>query len=122
MSLIDEEDHANTHGPGTVGRSIGSPDLASPYAPPAAEVSHGDQEANISITSTDTKLAEQTVTPFLVQHIPAKHALLGASDDSHKVIPNKAENSKKSYCYRHRPGLKCRRQVDEPSMDQLQRV
>ena len=26
------------------------------------------------------------------------------------------------YCYRHRPDLKCRRQADEPSMEQLQQV
>lgn len=119
ISLVEEEDHANPYDAGTVG---GSHDLASSYTRPAAELSHTDPEANISTISGNTNLVEQTVTPFLAQRVPAQHALPEASDDSHEAVPSQAENSKKSYCYRHRPGLKCRRQVDEPSMDQLQRV
>ena len=131
ISLEEEDDHANPFDSATVGgSSIDSPDLASSYLPPAAELSHMDPEANISTISTNTKFAEQTVTPFLAQHIPAQHPLpedSEDSDDTHQVdlsqdVPSKVDNSKKNYCYRHRPGLKCRRQVDEPSMDQLQRV
>lgn len=127
ISLDEEDDHANPYDRGTVGRSVDSSDLASPYVPPAAELSHTDPKAYISILSTNTTTVEQTVTPFLDQRIPAQHPLSGASDDSHEVLPGQAvpsqsEKSKKSYCYRHRPGSKCRRQVDEPSMDQLQRV
>lgn len=127
ISLDEEDDHANPYDPGTVGGSIGSPDLASFSVHPAAELSHTDPEANVSTISTGAENVEQTVTPFLDQRISAQHALPGASDDSHKVLPSQAEisqaeKSKKSYCYRHRPGVKCRRQVDEPSMDQLQRV
>ena len=127
ISLDGEEDHANPYDPGTLGGRIGSPDFASFSVHAAAELSHTDPEANVSTVSTNAENVEQTVTPFLDQRIPAQHALPGASDDSHKVVPSQpetsqAEKSKKSYCYRHRPGVKCRRQVDEPSMDQLQRV
>lgn len=77
-----------------------------------------DKMAEISISST-TKLAEQTVAPFLAKHIPHQYAPLGThalpEKPSHEV-----ENTK--YCYRHRPDLKCRRQADEPSMEQLQLV
>ncbi|KAL8946864.1 MAG: hypothetical protein Q9222_006792 [Ikaeria aurantiellina] len=58
-------------------------------------ISHGKPDykdgANITI-SASSRLAGQTVAPFLAKHIPNQH----------------------------RPDLKCRRQVDEPSMDQLQ--
>lgn len=124
ISLIEEDDDANTSGSGMVGGMTSRPDfaLALARAVPAAEVPHTDQEANISTISADTKVAEQTVAPFLAQHIPAQDTLPEASDESHKVIPTKSDNSKKDYCYRHRPGLNCRRQIDEPSMDQLQWV
>lgn len=128
ISPKEEEDRANPYHPSTVADTTDSPDLASSYAVPAAELSHTHPEANVStILSTNTEIVEQTVTPLLDQRISAQHALPEASDDSHKLVPSQAETSqteksKKSYCYRHRPGSKCRRQVDEPSMDQLQRV
>jgi hypothetical protein len=120
ISLIEEGGHADAYGTATASGDTG-PGNGFAHAAPAAEASHPDQEANISIP-TDTKLAEQTVTPFLAEHIPAHPALLGGSEKSHKVVLKEAENANKYYCYRHRPGLTCRRQVDEPSMDQLQRV
>lgn len=122
ISLTEEGDHANADAPGTAEGSIGSSDLISSYVPPAAGSSHTHPEANISTTSTNAKLGEQTVTPFLAQHVPAQQTLSGASDETHDVVPSQTESSKKNYCYRHRPGVKCRRQADEPSMDQLQRV
>lgn len=77
-----------------------------------------EQETNIGISAT-SKLAGQTVAPFLAKHIPEQYAPLGGSD-----LPNDPTNKNPNtkYCYRHRPDLKCRRQVDEPSMDQLQHV
>lgn len=65
------------------------------------------------------KVADENITPFLVRHIPDQYAPLGPSPNAKIETPNPA-NSR--YCYRHRPDLKCRRQADEPSMDQLQRV
>lgn len=77
-----------------------------------------EQETNIGISAT-SKVAGQTVAPFLAKHIPEQYAPLGGSGQV-KHLANKNPNTK--YCYRHRPDLKCRRQVDEPSMDQLQHV
>jgi F-box/WD-40 domain protein MET30 len=51
------------------------------------------------------------ITPYLAQHIPHQYNPLGARD-GHDT----------KYCYRHRPDLLCRRQADEPSMEQLQMV
>ncbi|MCJ1352034.1 MAG: hypothetical protein MMC33_002018 [Icmadophila ericetorum] len=73
---------------------------------------------NDSITiSSSSKFAGKTVAPFLARHIPEQYAPLGGSD--HSTSLHKDSNTK--YCYRHRPDLKCRRQANEPSMDQLQR-
>lgn len=77
-----------------------------------------NKEKSITIAST-AKFAGQTVAPFLTRHIPDQYAPLGGPNGSQKE-PVKDPNSK--FCYRHRPDLLCRRQADEPSMDQLQRV
>ncbi|MCJ1287048.1 hypothetical protein MMC26_006395 [Xylographa opegraphella] len=74
------------------------------------------KDTGITISST-SKLAGQTVAPFLAQHIPEQYAPLGGQR-SRKGASTADSNSK--FCYRHRPDLKCRRQADEPSMDQLQ--
>jgi hypothetical protein len=79
---------------------------------------HEGREESITIASA-TKLAGQTVAPFLAKHIQDRYAPLGISQAM--ASEKRAANSSK-YCYRHRPDLKCRRQADEPSMDQLQRV
>ena len=68
--------------------------------------------ANISI-SPNPRLTGQTVAPFLIKHIPNQYAPSGGPSNA---------NASTKYCYRHRPDLKCRRQADEPSMDQLQHV
>lgn len=77
-----------------------------------------DEASNISISAT-SKMAGQKVAPFLAKHIPDQYAPLGGLDKPNSPA-NKDPNTK--YCYRHRPDLKCRRQVNEPSMDQLQHV
>lgn len=78
-----------------------------------------DEDGKCSNT-TITKLTGQTIAPFLARHIPAQYAPLGGSENSKD--PAVSENPNTRYCYRHRPDLKCRRQVNEPSMDQLQHV
>ena len=78
----------------------------------------GDDRDNISI-SASSKQAGQTVAPFLSKHIPEQYAP-GGGLDSRGNAKQKDPNTK--YCYRHRPDLKCRRQANEPSMDQLQHV
>ena len=69
--------------------------------------------------STTSKLAGQIVAPFLAKHIPDQYAHMGGMDSSGS---SKASDPNTKYCYRHRPDLKCRRQANEPSMDQLQHV
>ena len=77
-----------------------------------------DQSTNFTLPAT-SKFAGQTVAPFLAKHIPDQYAPLGGPRLSGKAT---GANPNTKYCYRHRPDLKCRRQADEPSMDQLQHV
>lgn len=73
---------------------------------------------NISIPST-SRHAEQAVAPFLAKHIPMQYNPLGHTSDPQPNSDLTADSSTR-FCYRHRPDLKCRRQANEPSMDQLQ--
>ncbi|KAI9799958.1 MAG: hypothetical protein M1825_004329 [Sarcosagium campestre] len=65
-----------------------------------------------------SKMAGKTVAPFLARHIPEQYAPLGSHGI--EISPGNLETNTK-YCYRHQPDQKCRRQADEPSMDQLQK-
>lgn len=80
---------------------------------------HADaKDDSISISST-SKQAVETVQPFLAQHIPNQYNPLG----NHPQPPSAVDRSSNTkYCYRHRPDIKCRRQANEPSMEQLQKV
>ena len=77
-----------------------------------------NKDKSITIAST-AKFADLTVAPFLTRHIPNQYAPLGGANGT-QTTPSQDPNS--IFCYRHRPDLLCRRQADEPSMDQLQRV
>ncbi|KAK3676929.1 hypothetical protein LTR78_003133 [Recurvomyces mirabilis] len=80
----------------------------------------GEGEHNISIPAS-SKHAEQTVAPFLAEHIPMQynpHGNLNGSIPPQQ--PDEPQEANTKFCYRHRPDLKCRRQANEPSMDQLQ--
>lgn len=77
-----------------------------------------DENTNISISAT-SKQAGRNVAPFLARHIPDQYAPAGSSD---RAIGGARKDPNTKYCYRHRPDLKCRRQANEPSMDQLQQV
>ncbi|KAF2265078.1 sulfur metabolite repression control protein-like protein SconB [Lojkania enalia] len=63
-----------------------------------------------------SKQLGKMITPYLVEHIPKQYNPLGA-DARPQHGPT---NANTKYCYRHRPDLLCRRQADEPSMEQLQ--
>lgn len=83
-----------------------------------------------------SKRAEETVMPFLAEHIPNMHnagaaearngpkVVMGEEKGTDETMrapqPPPPERANTQYCYRHRPDLKCRRQANEPSMDQLQ--
>jgi F-box/WD-40 domain protein MET30 len=69
--------------------------------------------------SVEKSKMEKMITPYLAQHIPQQYNPLGGGRDGQNAPPSTA-NTK--YCYRHRPDLLCRRQADEPSMEQLQDV
>lgn len=84
---------------------------------------HDASDPRIALSST-TKLAGQTVAPFLAKHIPEQYAPLGLRPTPKATLfkdPNKKDPNTK-YCYRHRPDSKCRRTADEPTMENLQRV
>ncbi|KAG9582063.1 WD40 repeat-like protein, partial [Aureobasidium melanogenum] len=82
-------------------------------------------DENISIPS-NSKHAEQAIAPFLAKHIPTQYNPVGhlipqstSTDLNHD---HHQDPSSTKFCYRHRPDLKCRRQANEPSMEQLQNV
>lgn len=86
-------------------------------------LSHGGDapdDSNISLPS-GSKHAEQAVAPFLAQHIPMQYNPIGHILPPGTTSDDSAASSTK-FCYRHRPDLKCRRQANEPSMEQLQNV
>ena len=89
--------------------------------PPTQDNCDGDHNSEfdprITISST-SKMAGQTVAPFLAKHIPDQYAPLPKVQQA--TISQKDPNTK--YCYRHRPDAKCRRTADEPTMENLQRV
>jgi hypothetical protein len=76
-----------------------------------ARHSHGE--------SVERSKIEDMIPPYLKQHIPNQYNPLGGGRDG-KNTTSATANTK--YCYRHRPDLLCRRQADEPSMEQLQVV
>ncbi|KAF2403231.1 WD40 repeat-like protein [Trichodelitschia bisporula] len=73
----------------------------------------GDEGAGDNIA---VSISSDTVTPFLARHIPETYNPMNGSMNDNQPV---AESNTK-YCNRHRPDLKCRRQADEPSMEQLQ--
>lgn len=77
-----------------------------------------DTSESNDTTDELTKLAKQNVAPFLTKYHPRQYAPLRSMDGTPE-IPRPVNAG---YCYRHQPDSKCRRQADEQSMRQLQRV
>ncbi|TVY30142.1 putative E3 ubiquitin ligase complex SCF subunit [Lachnellula hyalina] len=77
---------------------------------------HGGPDATIAISSS-SRIAGQTVAPFLAKHIPESYAPMGVAQPN--TTSKKDPNTK--FCYRHQPDSKCRRTADEPTMENLQR-
>ncbi|KAF2732350.1 WD40 repeat-like protein [Polyplosphaeria fusca] len=83
----------------------------------AGRSKHLAEDDNIIETSkTASKQMEKMITPYLVQHIPKQYNPLGGG----LLARDAPTNGNTKYCYRHRPDLLCRRQADEPTMEQLQ--
>lgn len=66
------------------------------------------------VKNKSSKQIERMITPYLAQHIPQQYKPQQQQDAEMPA------NTK--YCYRHRPDLLCRKQADEPTMEQLQKV
>ncbi|KAK0302109.1 hypothetical protein LTR01_008964 [Friedmanniomyces endolithicus] len=78
------------------------------------------EEHGISIPAT-SKHAEQTVAPFLTKHVPMRYNPQGGLPrEPQPQQTNDPDQTSIKFCYRHRPDVKCRRQANEPSMDQFQ--
>ncbi|KAH4223382.1 hypothetical protein HBI06_135080 [Parastagonospora nodorum] len=77
---------------------------------------HGDAAAE-HLDERKSKQIGKMITPYLAQHIPQQYNPQGA-DSNGQDAPRSTADTK--YCYRHRPDLLCRRQADEPSMQELQ--
>ena len=78
-----------------------------------ADTDHNEESF---LNKSASKRADQMITPFLAQHIPHQYNPLGGGPRPQ----NAPFDANTKYCYRHRPDLLCRRQADEPSMEQLQ--
>ena len=79
-----------------------------------------DQEAEIIGggigIQASSKAAGQSIAPYLAKYVPQTYNPVGGLNSKGTMTTN--ANTK--YCNRHRPDIKCRRQADEPSMEQLQ--
>lgn len=75
------------------------------------------EEKDALVHKTASKKLEKMIAPYLAHHIPQQYNPLGGNGQQHVPI---TANTK--YCYRHRPDMLCRRQADEPTMEQLQEV
>ncbi|KAI9823019.1 MAG: hypothetical protein M1832_002673 [Thelocarpon impressellum] len=84
-----------------------------------ANVAAEDGEMAVALGAS-SRLARRTVAPFLAKHIPQQYAPLGDQSQAEAATAGDQGQSTR-FCYRHRPDLKCRRQADEPSMEQLQK-
>lgn len=92
---------------------------------------HQHQQSNYGMDNSDdhsisipaaSRHAEQTVAPFLAKHIPMQYNPLGQTRERQEQEDQSHQSTSTRFCYRHRPDLKCRRQANEPSMEQLQNV
>jgi len=95
-----------------------SPDPSDDYQPePRGHlVVESEIEDEVITIQAGSKAAGENVAPYLQKYVPQTYNPLGGQI-SKGPMSNKA-NTK--YCNRHRPDIKCRRQADEPTMEQLQ--
>ena len=77
-------------------------------------------EQTIPNSSATTVPTAGSVIPTLVRHVPDQYSSL--RDQAWLQQPSQEMGPNTSYCYRHDPDLKCRRQADESSMQSLQKV
>ncbi|KAH0603412.1 uncharacterized protein H6S33_007734 [Morchella sextelata] len=87
----------------------------------AVEMDGSEPELYAAAIPADTaESVRKDVSPFLSKHIPGQYAPQGSQqqqDGQHDL----EEKGNTKFCYRHRPDIKCRRQADEPTMEELQK-
>ncbi|PUU84058.1 WD40-repeat-containing domain protein [Tuber borchii] len=85
------------------------------------EMGEGEPELFAPAIPADTaENVKKGVGPFLSKHIPEQYAPQGPQGQQ-DTQQDESEKGNTKYCYRHRPDIKCRRQADEPTMEQLQK-
>lgn len=67
------------------------------------------------------ELLDQTVSPFLREHIPGIYAPIGKPSIP-AMVNARTNDPNTKFCYRHRPDSKCRRAADESKMAMIQSV
>ena len=82
----------------------------------AAEETLDETDEALASKSKSNKI-QKMIPPYLAEHIPQQYNPTGGANST----PGDTSTNTK-FCYRHRPDLLCRRQADEPSMEQLQEV
>jgi F-box/WD-40 domain protein MET30 len=71
-------------------------------------------EGDAFVRGNASKKLEKMIAPYLAEHIPKQYNPFGGNQQD---VP---ANANTKYCYRHRPDMLCRKQADEPTMEQLQ--
>ncbi|EFW17603.1 hypothetical protein D8B26_000286 [Coccidioides posadasii str. Silveira] len=109
----------------SIGFSVNHEPSASVFGPsppgnPTQESRDYHAVSDVSVAgNTQLDLPERSIAPFLTKHIRDQHAVMNQFEPL--AAPSSSRNPNSRYCYRHRPDLKCRRQADEITMDQMQR-
>jgi hypothetical protein len=75
-----------------------------------------DDRNDIAASLAASDAASRNVAPFLAKHIPTTYT----NPTPSSALPPGMESKK--FCNRHRPDVKCRRQANEPTMEELQNV
>ncbi|KAJ5742412.1 uncharacterized protein N7511_011431 [Penicillium nucicola] len=89
---------------------------STPGGPSAMAVSNRSSPHKDSEAQTLEERARQNVASFLTKYQPRQYAPLRSEINA--AAEHRPVNA--SYCYRHQPDSKCRRQADEQSMTRLQ--
>jgi hypothetical protein len=103
--------------------SASDPDSGDDAPPPRAmkwrrtsAIAAPDDRNALAASLAASDAASRNVAPFLAKHIPTTYS----NQLSSSTLPAGMESKK--YCNRHRPDVKCRRQANEPTMEELQNV
>lgn len=95
-------------------------------SPSMDDLQHREGRRGSIILEGQVESVKRDVAPFLSKHIPGQYNPQSATTPTkphNAVTPSSPSQNNNSYCYRHRPDVKCRRQAaDERAMEELQKV